>query len=421
MIVVPFIYFTLMTLYFLYKHKALDVCVYMSGLYAFTSLCAIIIVTTDSLGEGGILFGKTDAKFNVIPTVVYCVLLTMSILPFSMIYKKDIKRITPAMPYVLNMVGIVLIGVSLLNFYLVADSTLEILSGDLSNLRTDHYSGILSPAEIKAESLPFLLKLFYYLNTSTLLALPIFFYNICFGKGNWLYNTLLFLASLSCPLVGIQTADRTEFIFYAMMFLLCLLLFGKFLSKKMKRIMIVITIPFAVAFVIYLVAVSEARFSEKVEGGASTSVLQYTGQGYINFCYFWENGKREFVAAEREFPLASHILFGVDSYTDRRDERTGQQGFFISVFATFIGDILLDIGPVGVTAWVLFYFLTVMLIIKKSHRAEFNIGEMIMIFVMAVIPVFGVFYYRYFAFTSTIMIIIGWIVYFLSKYKIKLK
>ena len=423
MVFVPFIYFTLLTSYFIYKHKTvLDVCVYMSGLYTFTSLCAIIVVLLNRTGESGILFDEYDLELGVVPTILYCLMLTLSILPFSMLYNRDLKRITPTrVPYIIDIISIVLIGVALLNFWLVADSTLEILSGDLSNLRSDHYEGILSPAELKAETLPSILKFYYYLNISTLLSLPIFFYNICCRHRPWWFNLLIFFTSFSCPLIGIQTADRTEFIFYALMFILCMLLFRKFFTKKIKRMIIIGTIPFAAAFIVYLVAVSTARFDEKVEGGAGASALQYGGQGYLNFCYIWENAKTEYIAAEREFPLISHLTMKVDSNPDRRNERTGQQGFFISVFPTFIGDIMLDITPIGMVAWVLMYFLFTCMIIKRSHREELTIGEVIMIFVLGVIPVFGIFYYRYSTFFYTLMMIMAFFVYLLSKYKIVLK
>lgn len=422
MIFVPFIYFASLLSYFIYKHKTvLDVCVYMAGLYTFTSLCAIIVVLMNRVDESGILFDEYNLKLGIVPTLLYCLTLTLSILPFSMIYNKDIKQITPTMPYVLDIVSIVLIGVALLNFYLIADSTLEILSGDLSNLRSDHYEGILSPAELKAEALPPILKLYYYFNISTILALPILFYNICFRKKFWIYNLLLFFTSLSCPLVGIQVADRTEFIFYALMLILCVILFHKFFTKKIKRMMAWATVPIASAFIVYLVAVSSARFDEKVEGGASASALQYAGQGYLNFCYFWENAKTEYIAAEREFPLIAHTFARVDSNPQRRSDRTGQQGFFISVFPTFVGDIMLDITPMGMIAWVVMYFLVVCMVIKSSHRETFSIGEVILIFVMGVIPVFGIFYYRYCTFQYSLMVMIAVALFFSSKYKIVLK
>ena len=78
---------------------------------------------------------------------------------------------------------------------------------------------------------------------------------------------------------------------------------------------------------------------------------------------------------------------------------------------------MLDISPIGAAIWVLFYFLINFLIIGKAHREELSEGEMIIIFTMAVIPIFGIFYYRYFHYLYTFMIILAVFVYIMSKIK----
>ncbi len=416
MLFFPFLYFTILTIYWWIKHQSLDVCVYMSGLYAFTSFIAIILVLGDMLDGGGILFDNSDIKLDFLPTITYCILITLSILPFYMINGRDLKRITPSIPYVLETLCVILFINAVLNFYLVAGSTLEILSGNLETVRLEHYGGLESPAEIKAESMPLVVRLFRYLNRSTLLALPIFFYSICFEKKPWWWNTMLFFTSLCIPILSIQTVDRTEFIFYAQMFVFCMIFFHNHFSKKVKRLMVIMVSTLASLFIVYMVAVSVARFDER-EGGAGTSAMQYAGQGYLNFCYFWENGKFDYIATEREFPLINHAIFDIDSNADRRGDRSGKQGFYISVFPTFAGDILLDLSPIGVLIWIMYYTLAAFMVIKASRRKEFDIGETVAIFTLAVIPVFGIFYYRYFHFTYTLMIMLSAILYILSKFK----
>ena len=153
----------------------------MSSLYAFISLCSAIIEFGDLIGdgEGGLLFDENDVHLALVPTILYCGLLTLSMLPFSLLYRKDIKAIVPKAPLTLYFLSWFLIGISFLNLYLVADSTLDILGGDLAAVREAHYNGILTPAQLKAESMPFILRALYYFNISTLLALPMFFYYMC--------------------------------------------------------------------------------------------------------------------------------------------------------------------------------------------------------------------------------------------------
>ena len=419
MIFIPFVFFLLLTIYFWKKHRYIDICVYMSSLYAFTTFCAIPLVLFDMLGDGGILFDETDIELNILPTLLFCLTIGLSIMPFSMVYTKEIKEITPPMPFVLEGVSWFLIAVSVLNLYIVADSTLDILQGNLEAVREAHYSGVMTPAAIKVSSMPFLVQFMYYFNISTLLCLPIFFYHLCFDKKPMWYLALLFFASLSNPIAGIQAVDRTEIMFYSMMFLLCLLFFFPHLSKKVRRITTICSVSFAIIIFIYVFAVSQARFSER-SGGAETSALQYTGQGYLNFCYFWENGKFEELSTEREFAFLNHYLLKIDSNSDRRSERSGKEGFFISVFPTFVGDILLDLTPIGMFIWISIYFIICIIIIQRPRRSVFSIGEILMLFCLSITPIFGIFYYKLFYYTHTLMEFICVFVYVFSKIRIKI-
>lgn len=421
MVIIPFIYFSALTAYWWHTHKSFDVCVYMSSLYAFSALCSIIIVSGGFLDSGGVLFDETDLELNIAPTVLYCAVHTIALLPFSMIYNKDLNAINPpCTPKVLDCVCWLMIAVALLNIYLIADSTLEILSGNLELVRADHYKGIESPADIKAQSLPSVFAYFYYFNFTTTLALPLFFYYLCIETSKqWWFKLALFVASLSVPLRGLQAADRTEIMLYSMMVVFNLIFFRKFLTRKIKRILLFGSIPIIVAVAVYLVAVSVARF-DKREGGALESATQYAGQSYLNFCYFWEHGKFDYIATEREFPLINHFVYGINSDPDRRADRTGKHGFFISVFPSYLGDIMLDLSPIGMLMWLLCFFFVVMFVIRQKHREELNVGEASVIAVIAVIPVFGVFYYKFMVFQYTIMFSVVAILYFFSKYKIRL-
>jgi hypothetical protein len=181
--------------------------------------------------------------------------------------------------------------------------------------------------------------------------------------------------------------------------------------------MLFTSIPLTVIALIYLVAVSQARFEDR-EGGAETSAVQYAGQNYLNFCYFWEHANWDYVATEREFPLINHYVFNIDSDPKRRDDRSGQHGFFISVFASYAGDILLDLSPIGLILWSLAFFILACFLFKRAHQEEISVGDYLAFFVLSVIPIFGIFYYRYFTFPYTFMLILVAIIYMTDKFNI---
>ncbi|MBO7116783.1 MAG: oligosaccharide repeat unit polymerase [Prevotella sp.] len=374
-----------------------------------------MVVICDFIGDGGVLFDY-DIVLSPIATLLYCFFITLGILPFSMLYKKDLTKISATNPIIPLAVSIFLISVAFLNLYLVADSTLEILSGDLATIKFEHNTGFKSPAEIKAEGLPVILKFLYFFKSSTLLAIPLFFYYFCFDKKPWWFLVLLFFASLTSPIYCMQMADRTEVVFYAMMFLSCIILFHKFLSSKARTLLRFSVIPIAIIMFIYLAAVTDARFGDRNEGSTG-GVAQYSGQNYLNFCYFWEYGNFNYMTTEREFPLITYILLHKDNTDDRRNERASEQGFQMSVFASYIGDIMLDLSPLGMVIWCTLFFLITVVIFKRPHRTEYTLGEYLMYFYLSAIPIFGIFYYRYMVLHYTLMLFVALTVYVTDKFK----
>ncbi|MBO4593864.1 MAG: hypothetical protein J5678_06750 [Bacteroidaceae bacterium] len=421
MFLLPFIYFSFLAYYFYRKQEGVTIAVYMSALYAVTALCAVFTILGGYLGEdGGILYENYNAEFGLLPTIFYCGIITAVIWPFTRFNNTRVKTAELVNPKIFDIFGVFLIFLALLNLYLVADSTLDILNGNFNELRQSVYEGEESPAQIKAQSLPFV-SYIYLLNIITVFALPLAFYNIAHHRCAWWFNGLLLFASLSQPIAGIQTADRTEVAFFVIMLAFTLILFWRQITLKIKLILAVAAAPFLVAMTIYVSAVSVDRFEDKYAGPAAAA-MQYVGQGYINFCYIWDNAKSDYIATEREFPLYNRIFTGIVSDGERRNQRSAEQGFFISVFPTFIGDILLDLTLPGMIIWVLAFIAICYRFIPDTSDPDTTIhaADYLMVYLLGIIPTFGIFYYRFYNFKNTLMIICVIIVIYLSKHTFSL-
>ena len=146
------------------------------------------------------------------------------------------------------------------------------------------------------------------------------------------------------------------------------------------------------------------------------NMAQYAGQNYLNFCYFWEKANYDHITAERELPMTYHYLFHIDNDDYRRSIRSGQQGFFMSVFASYIGDVMLDLSPIGMVLWCTLFFLIIAIVLKYPRREQLYLGEYMAFFALSAIPIFGVFYYRYMAFPYSFMLIIVVLLFFTDKY-----
>lgn len=418
MFILPFIYFAFLSYYLYRKQEGMTISVYMSMLYTFTALCAVIDVVCEFLGQdGGILYDNTNAEFGFIPTVIYCAVLTATIWPFTRFNTTCIDKVHLENPRVFDIFGIFIIFLSLLNLYLVADSTMDILNGNFAEVRKSMEAGEESLAQIKAQSLPFGISYIYLLNVVTIFGLPLAFYNFSKKRMPWWFNMLLLFASLSQPIAGIQTADRTEAAFLGMMAVFTLVLFWRKISTKIKISLGILSLPIIIAVGVYVSMVSNDRF-EKTYNGPAVSLMQYVGQNYINFCYFWEYAKSDYTATEREFPLLNRILTGTVNDGDRRNERSAEQSFYISVFPSFIGDLYIDLTFAGMLLWVLAFIAICYRFIPDTEDPDTKVqaGDYLIVFLLGIIPTFGIFYYRFHTFKSTLMIIIVVIVVALSKY-----
>lgn len=405
MIFVPFLYFTFLTLFLWRKLKCINVAMFLSAEYALTGLCAVICVLMGWFDGGGIAYKSHNLELNILPTFLYCFLHTILILPFALYNPQKVNNITIKHPKLFEYFAYFLMAVALLNLYLVVDNVIQvILGGDFAEVRSEHSAGEETLYQQKMKGLPRLLGYFLYFKRTTILALPCFFYSLCCLQKSKLFNLLLLFASLSVPLSGIVTADRTEMIFYLQSFCLCVCIFYPFIKQYQRRFLCIILIPLGIVMVLYVGAVTISRFGDS-DQGAQGGAFQYAGQGYLNFCYFFDHCNDKHIHTERMLPLYNKITQDNIDYVELRDEISREQGFFISVFATYLGDFICDTGITGMLIWVVVFLLLELLTFPKALN-NITYGQVFWYYMLATIPMFGIFYYPYFTWYQVLCIII---------------
>lgn len=363
--------------------------------------------------EGGVLLDGWEPEFGFIPTILYCGLITLTIYPFSYVRPEMLKKVGNVHRYTIYAFTFFIVLQGLVVFYLVGDSVTDLLSGDFKYLKDAHYSGDISPADVKMLTMPLPVQMLYLTCFMTLLALPLFFYYTCIEKRSiWLTSPLLAI-SLSPILREILVADRTEIIHYGLMFLFCLVLFKGIITRKVRNFLMITSVPVAIIGFIYFAAVSVSRF-ENSDEGAGGSVLEYAGQSYVNFCYFYDNHDRELYYLEREFPLVSFFGFKTQ-YVDTKEERSAKEGFFVGVFASHVGSWLLDTGIVGTIILSSLFYIICCVVIRRYNRSEFDIAEILFIFTLGAVPTFGIFYYRYYSIGTAFVYLAAGILFAYSK------
>jgi len=416
MIYVPFIYFILLMAFFVWRQKRFGVSAYMSGLFAVTSLIGVIAVKENLLGAAGVLFANENLHLGFMPTMLYCVLITLAILPFSKLDKLKINEIKDDGGKWFVVFCAFLLALAALNFYLASDGILNILKNGtwLSDkkytvngypaysgfwaARTAHYNGAKSLSDIRLENLPKIFGYIYYLHDCTILLLPCFFFSLCCTTKKWWFNILLLIGSISVLFMSIQRADRTEIINYVLMFGFCMLLFWRFLKRRQWILLGILLVPMVAAGSIYMVGVTKARFHTD-DHGEMKGLVQYAGQPFSNFCYVYENAKTDTLYTERVFPMVNHFVLGNDYETPAVEQRNAMHGFKTDVFYSFLGTIMLDLGKIPMILWTLaFVGLCYLIFVRRMKNKTLSVWNILTIFALAEVPVFGIFYYRFYSF-----------------------
>ncbi|MCQ2095938.1 MAG: oligosaccharide repeat unit polymerase [Bacteroidaceae bacterium] len=414
---IPVIYFSALSYYLWRRHRSFDIAFYMTALFTFTSACAAIMVEHGIMqGNGGVLFDGWEPDLDFIPTVLYCTLVTITILPFTTVHTDKLETITNNHKYLLLAFAVFIVLQGLLMYYIVGSTISDILNGDFKELKNAGYAGEATPADVKMLSMSLPFRIMFYLSYMTTFGLPLFFYYSCIERRPlWLTFPLL-AASVSPILRGIMSADRTEIIYYGLMFIFCLVFFRKKMTKAFKWFLAMVTIPVALVGVFYIISVSVARFDENDEG-ASGSMLEYAGQSYVNFCFFYKHHDENLFYFERELPITL-LVVNKSQYTDTKEERTAKEGFFIGVFASHVGSWLLDTGVVGASVISCLFALLCVAVIRYYGRRVFDVSEFLMLFILASVPLFGVFYYRFYNPNIALQYLIAGFLFLFSKIKI---
>lgn len=417
MYLIPLVYFSALTYYLWNRNRIFDVSVYMSLLYVVTSICCVLMMITGSTqSSGGVLMDGWSPDFGFIPTILYCGLITLTIWPFTYLRPEKIERITNTHRKTLYLFSALILIQGLLMIYLVGDSVADLMNGDFKDLKESAYQGDISPADVKMLRLPLPFQVLFLTSHLTLLGLPLFFYYSCVEQRSLWLTVPLLIISVSPILRGIIIADRTEIINFGLMFLFCLVFFRKFMTKKIRVFFYIMSVPVVLLASVYFIAVSMSRFEDNDEGTGGT-VLEYAGQAYPNFCYFYDNHNSDLYYLHREFPITSFLFFKTQ-YPDTKAERSAKEGFFIGVFASHVGSWMLDGGVMFASLLSVVYSLICLLVIYRRNRRQFDVGDVLLLFALSNIPIFGIFYYRFYHMVLALQLLMAFMLFVFSKFVI---
>ena len=236
------------------------------------------------------------------------------------------------------------------------------------------------------------IKLMDFLNPLSFALLTIYFYLFTFVPGQRSTKTLLLLASLSAPYFGILYGGRTQMTYWLMSLGFNYLLFNGYLNPQKRRSLNRYALVIVGLIIAYIGLATIERFGD-TSSGTQNSLLTYIGQPYWNFNNFIDNYHSSgSISLYRIFPLSYSLLYGNLDLHTYRDLVAAQSGMDIGIFYTFIGDLYVDIGLVGMYMYAIVYFVITRLVLKKKTMA---LSDLLIVGLLFLIPLQGVFYYSF--------------------------
>lgn len=383
MIFIPFIYFSLLLFYILKTKKTFNLCALLVSTYVISSFFSIII---DYKGLYGVA-GSVKASIELFPTLMYCLLITVSILPFNKVkplnrgYLVPIKNI-PLFNYIIYFY--ILIFVLFLYFF-----GLEIFNRlkdpDLAALRLAFTKGEDDLGFSKYYGIERIIARIIFIFASSAMFLQVFyFYSIAFLKKSNRFNiTVLFLSSMPI-LLSILSMDRSKLVFWLMSYGAIAVFFWTSIQSKNKRKIKVNLIAFLSIILVYFSIITIARYGEH-DIGAGNSLIIYAGQSFNNFCLFYNNLHPNNLSFDRITPVLSYIF---ESKTINKDFIINNQ-IDTNVFASFIGNMIKEIGFYGSVIYTSLFSIITLILFRKNK--SYDITKIFLIVILMYIPYFGVF------------------------------
>lgn len=417
MIVVPFVYFSALCGYFTWKHKHFGAEAWMAFLYGISALASIPVFYQDLIGMN---YGTTLRTIGLVPTVLYCTLLTLTILPFSNMNAEKIKTIECPKPWLFKTVSWILIFTFFCTVLVYLGDIRKIFAiGDLKMVRDMVYHN--ESVAAKITGIRYILALPDTLFSALgMVAIPFFLYSLCFCHNKWWFNGLLLLASTTAIVKSILIAGRTQTIYWIFTFVACYLFFSPMMKASHKHaIRILFTTLFSIVL-LFFAAITAARYSN-VAQYAVQMLLLYIGEPFVEFCYFWDFFQSPDISFQRLLPFTHQFILGKDiDLSLYRAHVTAKSGLFIGVFFTFLGDLLIDIGRFGMMVYVILYHITTRLLLRRKDPQVMPFHQILLWLMLILLPLEGLFYYSYHTVRMSYYVIETILLVILFKYRIRL-
>lgn len=381
MIYVPFIYFSLFLLIILKIKRRFETSAVITFGFLTTSLFAIIIDKNNLYGSAGVV----KSSLNLVPVFLYLSLITSTIVPFMLLPKLTIERLSPIKN--IKIFDKIIYAYIFISIFIVLFFSGEIIhrlsSSDIDQLRILYATGEddLGFSQFSGVT-RIIARIAFTIGSEALFLQILYFYSLVKLNKSYKYNLTILICSTMPVIISMLSFDRSKIIYWILSYAALNIFFLPAMSEKSKKTAKINAGAFTTIFALYISIITFARYGNQDIGGIS-SIIAYAGQSLNNFCLFYEKIDFNFYDFRKTLPLTNYIFNITSENAD----------FYLpidtAVFASFAGMIMKDIGVNGVILYCLTYLIITSIIFKNIKY--FNITNISIIFFLLYIPYLGIF------------------------------
>ena len=384
--------------------QQLNILVFAYSIYLVISLFSLLLYNHPNFYNRGL-------QITLLPFLYFIIFFEITLYPIKYISRKKVLRIIPPNKLIFYSLTIfsVLISVLCLPSMISGFKTgiLGIMT-DNTMFKDIYVSNQLGLNSGSGSNLPSVFQsVLGYISI-----LMLFYYFTLEHKKLWIVISLLF-SILILPGRYIASADRTGLVTFIFSLIGSFLLFRKFYTSRfLKYVKLLLYLPL-VLIVVVIVAITFSRFTGDE---LSYSIYSYLGQPLVNFNLYCldAGGDRN---GDRVFSMIKGFINpnAAVSY-EQRISKYSHLSIDESYFVTYIGDIVLDFGPIIAVILALLFFLLLKILIRYSSSTyQYPFHNYVLIFIVLCMITEGWSLYRYGDISGNVRLFGLVILYFIFK------